>query len=335
MWRKFALSLISSLATAAAVSFAIDTTPFKERFYALNTVSYFYIGYDWSLKLSRVLLGLPDGSSAFFGTSRTIYAVDPRVHPRVLNLGLLAASQREVNRLLEAARGGRKASEVFLEANVVSLSGALIESNSRAEFAHALDHSRIERMFPLLPWLNLHVPLFAQRPPLSHTVSRLLQARPGELSPEEAAKRRMHLQEFLWLDAHKQQGFVPGRPPPDPATRAYLRESCSTMISWVLREGTDLSDGYELFAESLRLAREAGSGRVVAWVPPATAEMRGLLSPHVAKMRGIAKAAGAEFVDLSDLFTANEEASFLDCIHVQERGAAEVTRLLLGRAEAK
>lgn len=317
--KRFFFWMFLFLVGFSAVNLLVASETFQRFIFSRNPVSYFYIGYDWRLKLSRALLGLPAESIPFVGSSRTIYGADPRLQSSIANFGLLAGSQREINLLLRALEGANFP-KLFLEANPVSLSHALIRNNTVA--AKELSFHPFEKRFPLRAWLGLHLPLSRYRSPLALSWEKALQPAPEARSPEDEAKRAMHLEEYFWLDSHRELGFVPGRPPPGLAS--FLKESCLTMVGWIMKDENELD--YGLLEEGL-IAAKAAAREVVLWVPPASPELD--FSRQISLMRALATKHGAHFLDLSKAFRGEEERLLLDCIHPNEEGAARLTRLLL------
>jgi hypothetical protein len=334
-FKQLSLSVCVFFAVLLLLNFSFDSRRLKRWFLAKNTISYFYIGYDWKLKLSRVLLGLPKESQVFLGSSRTAYGIDARMdtEQKTVNLGLPGASQNEILLLLSAMQQkNRKVRALFIEANPFSLSAAHIEINRTSAFSRSLQFSPFDVAMPFFPWSNFHVPMIAYGDLIHLTLDKLGKNR---FSEWEIYKRQMHMNEFLWIDSHKTLGFIPGRIPAEipmekiPQFKKYLWEVCTNMIRWAMDGDRDFSKGMALYEQTLLKARSV-SDKVVVWAPPATTDLSSDYKRYMDKMKMIAVRNRIPFLDFSKTFNAhNQEQNFLDCTHLNERGAETFTPKIL------
>lgn len=341
--------LISFCTTLAFINFAVNYHPLLRRILTYNPVGYFYVGHDWNLKISRVLLGIPENSILFLGTSRTVYAIDPRQFrreltqnyvnaPSIENLGLFASSQVETRKLLELLKQKNyHANAIFLEFNPVALSDKHIEMTERANYAEIFDLHRLERWIPISSWLTIHVPLFRYQNVLYETISRLGRTPLRLPSDIFNSRKNFHLGEFFKIDDDSNLGFLGSEISDVGSARedflAYMNQECLRTGKWAIQDSSTIR-GRQEFERSLELAREI-SPKVMIWQPPESSQWHSIVGARTKEL--IAKLISPvndkiRFVDLSesDAFKAfsQQDEELIDCMHVSKKGAKDVTAYL-------
>lgn len=308
------------------VNLLLLIAPVRNYLLSFNNSSYFYINHDWQIKFDDVLRKDLSGKTAFVGTSRTLYGIDLKNRNRSsYNLGLMAASQMQINKLLEhLSKTGVKLDVLYLEINPMSLSSNHIESMSRQELEGFVDYQSWEYSYPIKSFMRDYIPMLRYSNVIKKTFRSLFSDQYAKGDKDYLQWRKsIHLEEFNTLDDATSRGGVIVNLK-NTSFKNRLRGECMAMLKHSFNNSfIDL----DLLEKGVDLALKAAKN-VVLWSPPYSYESYSIVPQHyLQKINKLIEKRELNVLRPKKLIW--EEDYFFDCIHLNGTGSERLMDFII------
>lgn len=321
------------------LNFLITSEFFKENFYSKSKIGYFYLSYDWSQKKSRALLYPHKSGVAFFGSSPTVYSIDPSLLSKsldvpVYNFGLLGSSLREVSKLMEIhKKEGAHFDTIFVEYSPLAISKLHLDINASADFAKSLNYSKREHWLPLYSWLDINVPLVKYGDIIRQVFADNLTKRETSKNKMNEKKTLVHHHEFLSL-INNDNGHISNSYPleneENKKLKEFLVEQCKVLVEWNFQDGVPFENeesvGY--LKKTLALASELAD-KVYVWIPPFHSSWHSVVAAkYYENSLKVMREHRVEIIDLRDNQALAKDELFVDCAHQSKTGSIALNKII-------
>lgn len=310
----------------------VESSFFKENVYKNSKIGFFYLAYDWSQKKSKVLVNSYDEGTAFFGSSPTVYSINPSELERlgvgpVFNFGLLGASQKEILKILKIhQKEGARFDQIVIEFNPLSISNRHILINSSADFAKSLVYQELEHKVPMYSWLSLNIPLVKYAGVIKQVFIDNLFKRKVTTNELNRRKIQVHHHEFLSL-IKNDRGHISNDFPLNQEANSELKEflvdQCKVMAQWNFQDDIpfETEESSLLLKETIEIAK-AMADKVIFWIPPFHSSWHEIVKAKYYKNSlDTISSYGLNVFDLRGVNILSDDNLFVDCAHQNKTGS--------------